>query len=221
MQAQVEVLHQILALVRSTNSPLPRPYNKVIYAGHSYGSLLGNALVTKYPTDVDVLVLTGYSSTMVAGIDVTMLPAQVTNPAKFGSLPQEYLQFADKEGYRDLFYHANGYSNSRFDLDFSLQDTLTTGEISTVAQGLLVASSFTGPVYVATGNYDKLFCNSGGVTNCGTSAAGFLRDTQYLFPAASHFDVAVLDNAGHCWLMHYTGIIGVIKVMGWLIQVGY
>ncbi|RDL34468.1 uncharacterized protein BP5553_07596 [Venustampulla echinocandica] len=221
MQAQVETLHRILTLIRSTNSPLPRRYNKIIYAGHSYGSLLGNALVTKYPTDVNVLVLTGYSSSLVTSINATLLPAQITNPSKFGSLPPEYLQFADKEGFRDTFYHVNDYSEDIFELDYSLQGTMATGEVATITQGLVVASGFTGPVYVVTGKYDTLFCNSGGAVDCGTNTAGFLPNTRQLFPAANPFDVAVLDNAGHCWLMHYAGIIGVVKVMGWLTTVGY
>lgn len=62
--AEVEVIHQIILKARArTISPAGRAFNKVILAGHSYGSIVGNALNVEYPNDVDATILTGFSST--------------------------------------------------------------------------------------------------------------------------------------------------------------
>jgi pimeloyl-ACP methyl ester carboxylesterase len=61
--AQVEVLHQIILKCKAGNIPSIRAFNKIILAGHSYGSFISNALNQKYPNDVDVTILTGFSNT--------------------------------------------------------------------------------------------------------------------------------------------------------------
>jgi len=49
--SQVEVLHQVITAVRDGIDPLPHAFGNIIYAGHSYGSMIGDALVAKYPED--------------------------------------------------------------------------------------------------------------------------------------------------------------------------
>lgn len=38
-----------------------RGFGKVVYVGHSLGSIIGNALTVKYPGAVEGVVLTGFS----------------------------------------------------------------------------------------------------------------------------------------------------------------
>jgi pimeloyl-ACP methyl ester carboxylesterase len=65
----MEILHQIIKAVKAGEiAPARRPFNKVILAGHSYGSIISNVLNEKYPDDVDATILTGFSSTFKTAI---------------------------------------------------------------------------------------------------------------------------------------------------------
>ncbi|CAG8971836.1 hypothetical protein HYALB_00001947 [Hymenoscyphus albidus] len=110
--AQTEVLHKVLQAIRSgAGNSLPRQFSKIIYVGHSYDSIIGNALTSKYPTDVDSIVLTGcssvfyYTNQTIAGLAV-FAPASITDPARFGNLSPGYVQTINLDGVREVFYRA-------------------------------------------------------------------------------------------------------------------
>jgi pimeloyl-ACP methyl ester carboxylesterase len=80
MPAHAEIAHGVVQLAKAGTSPLPRAFDKVIYVGHSFGSLIGNLMNEKYPDAVDATVLTGWSDNFViAGIPIAL--GLVTLPA--------------------------------------------------------------------------------------------------------------------------------------------
>jgi pimeloyl-ACP methyl ester carboxylesterase len=222
----VEILHKLLRQIRGleSGSALPRTFNKIIFVGHSFGSIIGNALVAKYPNDVDSLLLTGYSNNILlngpgVALNSAFLPTRLvmpTNP-KYNILPLGYLQLALHSAFDYLFYHPGGFDPALEQQDYTNRGTVSAGELATATLGINTAAAFTGPVYVVTGKYDNIFCD----TDCGTETSGELVNTRVDYPAASSFDVHIVPNAGHCWHNHYTAGDAFINVHSWLASKGF
>lgn len=123
---ETEIIHQLIVKVRTGSLPFPlagRKFNNVIYAGHSFGSIIGNALVTQYPADVDTVILTGWSSSFITVVptafgEAMFLPACLAEPARFGNLPLGYLEGGSKLGLKTLFW-AGAFDNAFFEYDFA------------------------------------------------------------------------------------------------------
>jgi pimeloyl-ACP methyl ester carboxylesterase len=209
---EVETVHQIITKIRSSNpSPLPRTFAKIIYAGHSYGSILGNSLVAKYPTDVDALLLTGYSSKYLLALPGTtlsadLLPADTISPDRFGAFSPGYLEISSSSGFDYLFYRPGGFDPALQALDFSIRGTFATGEVIIFALGINTVPKYTGPVYMMTGQHDAFSCNPLNLVqsqiDCGTGTSGYVVSTSSLFPAAKSFGVFIVPHSGHCWHFH-------------------
>lgn len=229
----METVHQVISKIRSNNpSPLPRKFTKIIYAGHSYGSTVGNALVSKYPADVDALILTGYSSKYELGIPGTaltgtLLPADIVDPARFGNLNPGYLEFPTFSGWSYLFWWpgAGAFDPALQSLDFGLRATFATGEVITFALAINIAPRYKGPVYIVTGQHDAIFCNPLGLQqsqlDCGTSTSGYVASTKSLFPAAKSFDAFIVPNSGHCWHFHTAAPSAFVTVHDWMASKGF
>ncbi|KAH6712610.1 Alpha/Beta hydrolase protein [Leptodontidium sp. MPI-SDFR-AT-0119] len=237
---EVETIHQIIVKLRAGTLPPPlngRKFTKVIYVGHSYGSIIGNALATSHPQDTDALLLTGWSSTFITLIPTVLgtavvLPASLTLP-RFKSLPLGYLTINSQPGFRGLFFASPGtYDPALFDYDFANRGTITAGEAATLAFGVNTASEYTGKVFVVTGERDAIFCNVlglnillGGIlgtqSECGDAETGYLGRSRSLFPRASAFDAFVVPDAGHCWQLHYTAEKAFGTVHEWLAKQGF
>ena len=265
---EVETIHQIILKLRAGTLPSPlagRKFNKVIYVGHSYGSIstsssilppntalpsleypsesakqqlthppktVGNALATLYPLDPTTLILTGWSSTFITLIPTVLttaiiLPASLVLP-RYRSLPLGYLTISSLPGFRALFYSfPSTYNASLFTYDFANRGTITVGEAATLAFGVNTASAYEGSVLVATGQHDVIFCNVLGVdlllggllgtqSECGDPRTGYLGRSRELFPKAKVFEAVVVEEAGHCWQLHYSADRGFGKVNEWL-----
>jgi hypothetical protein len=138
------------------------------------------------------------------------------NP-KYNRLPVEYLQLALRSAFDYLFYHPRGYDPALEQQDFTNRGTISAGELAPTALGINTAYAFAGPVYVVTGKYDNIFCN----TDCGTEASGELVDTKVDYPVASSFDVHIVPNAVHCWHNHYTAGDAFANIHSWLASKGF
>lgn len=159
---QQAILHEISSKLRKGELDFAPKAEKLIFVGHSLGSVTGNGIATKFPADFDSLILTGYSSTLLqatVGLLLTvLLPAQLQNPTKFGSLAPGYLAFGSREGKRNSYYAGDGsFSAPLEEFDFGQQDTITVGQIITAFSGLQRADQFTGDVFVLTGQEDAFF----------------------------------------------------------------
>ncbi|KAH8653243.1 Alpha/Beta hydrolase protein [Tricladium varicosporioides] len=221
--ANVEVAHELIKLFRSNSSPLPHTFNKIIYAGHSFGSIVGNNLVAKYPKDVDGLVLTGYSNYVIPAAPPevlnNILPAAFASPTRFSNLPTGYLQFNSRPGQALFFFHAPFYNTDVFNHDYDTRGTLTAGELASTPFALNTASNYLGPVLAIIGQNDQIFCDP--ATDCGSVINGPLADTKSLFPAANSYEASIVATAGHCWHLHYSAPQGFGVAHNWMARRGF
>ncbi|KXS96608.1 hypothetical protein AC578_10449 [Pseudocercospora eumusae] len=210
---QTAILHQITTMLRAGQlSFAPKP-DRVIFVGHSLSSVIGNAIATHYPNDFDAMILTGWTYTLIQagpGLLLTLLkPAQVQNPAKFGSFPPGYLAFASRQGKRDSYYAEDGsFSSALEQWDFDHEDTITIGQIYSAFSGLEKAEQFTGDVLALTGQEDAFFCGPTGSRalgpqSCGTGSDSISAKSKVFFPNAK-FQYYLAPNTSHATTLHYS-----------------
>ena len=233
--AEVEVIHEIILAARSGNLPISarRAFDKIIYVGHSYGSLIGNSLNTKYPADADGTVLTGFSSQIVTVVpsvfvEAIPLPADTLQPARFGNLPVGYLEISSQSGVQSLFFAGGSidYDLALFSYDFSIRGVISLGEAVTIASSVQTASQYTNPVFVVTGQEDAIFCNLLGLDllldlGCGSGSSSYLAQTSALYPNARDYEWYAVQNAGHCWQLHYAAQAAFGVVHTWMANKGF
>ncbi|RDH27528.1 Alpha/beta hydrolase family-domain-containing protein [Aspergillus welwitschiae] len=202
-----------------------RSFEKVIYVGHSQGSVIGVELAATYPDAVDAMMLTGYaaSSNSPLVMQTGLVPAKDALPARFGSLDDGYLVTSSFPAREKAFYGRNGTFDPQVSaLDFDVQQTVSVGELATFSR-IKVVSNYSGPVTVITGNQDAAFCyvdetsdGSGPGGECGQGKASRPANVSSLFPAASSFSATVLDNIEHCINLHYEAVTAYTVAHDWI-----
>lgn len=150
MPLQVEIMHQIIDRLRAGTIGGPigaKKWEKVIYAGHSYGSISGNALVATYPADVDALVLTGYTPNFAAGIPPLLsgvaVPAALASP-RFAGLDAGYLAQTSVKGRQYGLYTVGGvggFDPGALRYDFDHEGTVALGELATLVSSDVLTDS--------------------------------------------------------------------------------
>lgn len=238
-QLHVEILHQILTAVRRSNgmggyhSPGPsshkrhhgtpwktlgHTYDKVIFAGHSYGAGLGLVLATMHPADADAIILLGHSLASFArdpnSAPIKVVSAVYHDPARFGPhLPRGYITHALEADRTRAMYHAPGCDPAIPRADFKWQDTVTTGEMGAAPAVMAVgpAVAYTGAVLAVTGAQDTTFCEEPR-----EKCEGYLRESGVWFPRASSYDYFVPADTGHSLTLHYSARRTFEKVHDWL-----
>jgi pimeloyl-ACP methyl ester carboxylesterase len=214
---QVDVIHQLISQLRDKNCRKAVPtYDRVIYVGHSYGSFLGTSLSRQHPLDVDAMVLTGYSANLEVPVPIVL---NDFNSAKLApghldmnqKLPLGYLRGTNETGRTTAFYGKPGsFDPSVAKFDFTTADTVTAGELLSQAGGFS-PSPYQGPVLIATGDSDIIFCNEA-FGSCSNS----LLQTRVLFPDATPFDVYVAQNSGHCLTLGFNAQATFLKAQQWI-----
>ena len=196
---QAELYSALITLLRSSAKlSIPTAWKKIIWIGHSFGSILGTRLSTDHPNTIDAFVQTGFA---IPTPDENALPGELADGyvqastydrVRFppGPYSPGYLVSSSKEGRRNTFYSnpVSDFSSTLYDRDFEKKDTLTLGEALT--QTVYNSTSYTSPVYVLTGKQDAVFCGNGsrllGTPDCTQE----LPATKLFYPAvpASKFD---------------------------------
>ncbi|KAI9823957.1 MAG: hypothetical protein M1819_001109 [Sarea resinae] len=182
-----------------------RSFKKVVYVGHSLGSVIGNTLATLFPDSVDGLMLTGYSA--VAWYPVVLatlpIPANLWNSSEFGDLSPGYMASSSYANRRDLIFgHDGTFANELRVLEFEEQNTAPLGEIISIIP--TVATNFTGPVSVITGYQDTAFCSTLSAEGaCGEGDSSLPGQVKILFPNSSNFTYYTPADMGHCLNIHY------------------
>ncbi|KIM97076.1 hypothetical protein OIDMADRAFT_168831 [Oidiodendron maius Zn] len=228
----VRATHVLIQHIKQgTTTVLPRAFDKVIFVGHSFGSIIGNNLVKDFPADADATVLTGFSKSIaqaLAGILIDVpLPAALFDPARFSTLPLLYILLTDKSNREASFYYGPDvyYSRANYNIDFAQTDTVGVGEALTAFPGISAAPAYTGKVFILTGNEDAAFCGLGstllGQANCGNGPGSIIDTTRELFPNAAVYDYYVIPNCGHCLNYQFSAPDSYSRVHQWLQGQGF
>lgn len=235
---EVEIIHQIIVAARAGQLPpsvTTKAFNKIILAGHSYGSLAANSLNSQHPNDVNATILTGYTSTFLTSgasaiIQAGFAPADIAEPSRYANLPVGYLSINNQAGFNNLFYNPGAYDPPVAQYDYVNRGTASVAELLTIFAGVDQANAYTAPVYIMTAAHDNIFCNVlgfsipglPGLVGCApNSIANLVANTASLYPHASSFGYYILPTAGHCWHLHYDGLAGFQDAHNWMALRGF
>ncbi|KAM3077190.1 hypothetical protein ACMFMF_005101 [Clarireedia jacksonii] len=244
MPLQAEIINEIISMLRSGEIPEPvlegRKFDKIIYVGHSYGSILGNSLATRHPNSITTLILTGYSTLFDLGavpLSLTLpIPSFLVQPPLFSRLASQplYLAMSSPSGRSNaLFTPPSSPSPPQFDpalasYSYSHESTVALGEIATLLSGLGPAPAFTGAVLVITGEMDAVVCYNPllGAGDCrGGSDDGegesIPEQARVNFPKAAEYKVLMPAGTGHAPFLHFSAQEQFEFVGTWLKGLGY
>ncbi|KAK4495388.1 hypothetical protein PRZ48_013719 [Zasmidium cellare] len=210
-----ETLHGVIEAARAGQIG-GRQFQKIIWVGHSEGSLIGDSLAQRYPDDVDIYIQTGWIPFLIIGgfgliAAGGYIPAVLADTVKFAGVTDlTYLAGTNKGGVEGNFY-AGPYSHQVADYAFANRGTVTTGEFLTVFLGELPAPGYKGPLLAMNGERDQAFCARlptdplvGYRGDCGEGSLSYTALDQTLFPNAAPFEYVNLDDTGHNIGLHYT-----------------
>lgn len=193
------------------DSPLPKTFSQVVLIGNSYGSVVIENILQRYPNDVSKAILTGYSK---GGLEswpgITLVdpaPAALAIPSRFGNLSSGYLTTNSSSGRRGAYYGGMPnvvYDANIFAVDEQRRDVVSLGQfLSNYLDGTVVASDYKGRVLVLTGEEDYAFCGPGNPSLGPAKCGKLLPDTKTIFPAADYNWYSVA-NTGHSNPFHYS-----------------
>lgn len=200
---QIEITHQLIQGIRSGKYKLgDRAFKRIVLGGFSYGSLLGYAIGRLHPSDLDAMILTGFSGRLFmppSVLKMHFIPARhVTQKPQFAQIPTGYLTAAT-EGTSTSSLYSGSWDAELAQLDWENRDVVTPGEYASLGAALDGLSDFSGPVMAIAGDHDDIFCNESNGP-CAESLAA----TKEMFPKLnpSLFAYFVAPETGHGVLTH-------------------
>jgi pimeloyl-ACP methyl ester carboxylesterase len=225
---QIAILQKIIQQLRAGSLPSIPKYQKVIFASHSYGSILARLIAQFFPNNgADAYVLTATSNNL-TGLssfiaDTHAQSASAVKPKQFGDLAPGY-QAISPNSVRDVLYPLDGqYDPKMLQVDIAQPHIFAVGEIA--ASTPPVPTNFTGPVLVITGRQDQIVCGNGNITalvpDCGVGPGSNPDGTRIVFPKASRFDVYVPDKSAHIINSQYSAPESFGVAHQWMESVGF
>ncbi|KAK8212545.1 Alpha/Beta hydrolase protein [Phyllosticta capitalensis] len=200
---EVDIAHALIQMLRKGNL-LGTKFGKVAIGGHSFGSIQSVGIASRYPDDVDAVMLTGFSlSSASFGLTFAAFNAALANKnqaARFGALSNGYLVTGSPQSNQMAFFRNPNYDANLFNADDNNKQTFTFGEFFTLGKVVAPATSFKGPVDVVNGQNDFIFCQG----DCLNPSDQNAPVTGALFPAAGgKCSTFMLPGAGHALNLHY------------------
>ncbi|CAE6415564.1 unnamed protein product [Rhizoctonia solani] len=225
---EVEILHRQIQQARATGK-----YSKVLGIGHSFGAIQLTGIATRYPTDLDAVILTGYAPSM-ASVPLAFTAWSQTLASdqpdmairsRWSSLPggstaindHSYMGTGSPSSDRFAFFAEGFYDEGAFKLAYDTKQTHTLGEFLTIAEPVSKsATGYKGHVLVVTGEKDIIFCG-GNCMQKPTQGSGnnLLDDTKIFYPKAASFSTHVPPGAGHALFAHYGTDQVISHILDW------
>lgn len=180
---------------RGTYTTIGKPTHLVL-VGHSFGSLISNALVASAPNIADAAVLTGYalngSNSQVLLEAFAPRVARLQRPRAFSAFDSGYLTTADIFGTIQIFFKAGAYDRAAAAFAEANKQPFAINEVVSISPGFLRndAPNFKGPTLAISGEYDFPLC--------GGYCPGVLdQPLRTLFRGSSDFESYVQPKTGH------------------------
>ncbi|KAK8161423.1 Alpha/Beta hydrolase protein [Phyllosticta citrichinensis] len=200
---EVDIAHALIQMLRG-GALLGTKFSKVAIGGHSFGSIQSIGIASRYPADIDAVMLTGFGlSASAFGLTFAGFNAALANknqPARFGALSNGYLVTGSPQSNQLTFFKNPNYDAGLFAQDDNNKQTFTFGEFFTLGKVVAPATAFKGPVDVVIGQNDFIFCQG----DCMSPSDQTAPVAGALFPAAGgKSDTFILPGAGHALNVHY------------------
>jgi pimeloyl-ACP methyl ester carboxylesterase len=132
---------------------LPKPTGRTLHVGHSFGSVMSNALIVRNPELSDGVVLTGFShnKTFGYGFPTSTLfhLAKEIRPDVWGNYSTGVLAWGDELGLQYAFLKYPYFEPEVLAAAEATQAPFAVSELLTLWNPSLIASNFTGPVLVS------------------------------------------------------------------------
>jgi pimeloyl-ACP methyl ester carboxylesterase len=199
-------LHQVVAALHAGRIG-PAAFGKVVLVGHSFGSDIALREAAAY-ADVSGLIVTGWLTAGNVAGHLRVRASYDTGAAldaRFAglSLPAGYL--TTRPGTRGADFYNTAYASPAVIAeDESLKQTVTSGELATVAARVPRAQTrrIHVPILIAVGQDDAINCDAAipGLS-CADSAAILARERGNYSPRAC-LQAYVLPRAGHAMNLH-------------------
>lgn len=211
---EISILHSLNKKLRA-GALSNTKYTNIIGVGHSFGSLIMSAVAKSFPADFNAVVLTGYSINTTNSDQFTSslnyLRANVL--PRFADLPDGYVTPRSLYGMQYSFFAYPNFNPLVLAKAFLTAQTQTLGEQFTPSAFAGVATNFTGPVFIANGQKDIVFCDG----NCEYPRNIPAESLQHVFPnAANTSSVFILPNAGHGLNLHLNANLAFAAIQNWI-----
>jgi len=218
---QVEIAASLTRSLRSGKlSGLKFP--TIIGGGHSFGSIITQAITNQYPKLLQGAILTGFA------LNTTALPvflnglnlqiARENSPYRFSDLNNGYIVAQSAISNQIGFFRAPGFDPKILAMAEAAKGTTTYGELFSVLAVTAPATSFTGPVVVVNGQEDLPFCFG----NCSypMDLSQFLLSQLYPSLNSAKTTTYVAKNTGHGINLHYSSHDAFVAIHDFLAKQG-
>jgi len=202
---EVEIAQSLSEMLRG-GSLSNHAFSKVVGVGHSYGSIITQAITANYPNSLDAAILTGFSvnasgvPAFLSGINLAL--ANQDQPARFALLNNGYLVSSTIISNQLGQFRAPGFDPAILTLAEATKGTTTFGEMFTTFAVTAPALTYNKPVAVVDGAEDLPFCFG----NCSypINKAAAVQPALYPNLPATNFDSYLASTAGHGLNLHYS-----------------
>lgn len=207
IQAPLEVeIARVLANSLRNGQFSDNKFQKVVGGGHSFGSIITNAITKQYPDVFDAAILTGFSTDLFAQPlflqALNLALANRNQPLRFGGLNNGFLVSSTVISNQIGFFKAPGFSPALLDLAEATKGSVTYGELNSLGGLGGLSSAYTKPVIVADGANDLPFC--GGNCSFPVDQAAKVHPSYYPNVADADFASYLAPIAGHGLNLHYS-----------------
>lgn len=183
-------------------------FSKVVATGHSYGSIITQAVAARRPNLIDAAVLTGFTLNssgippFILGLNLQI--ASQNQPYRFNTLNNGYLVSQNIISNQIAFLYSPAYDPTILNLAEATKGSVTFGELFTTGAVTAPAAKYTGAVAVVNGVEDLPFC----LGNCTYPTELGAAVQPVLFPAARNVSnsVLTLPDAAHGINLQYGAI---------------
>ena len=218
---EVEIADQLATMLRNGKFS-NMAFSHVIGVGHSYGSIISQAITAQSPSTLDAAILTGFS------INATALPlfisalnlalANQNQPHRFSGLSNGFIVSDTIISNQIGFFRSPGFDPNILSQAEATKGTTTFGELFTTLAVTGPANSFDGPVAVVNGDEDLPFCFG----NCSypTNIAAEVVPVLYPNVKAEKSATYLAPTAGHALNLHYSAVEAYKFIMEFLKKQG-
>lgn len=206
---EVEIARELGIMLRN-GSFAQTNFSSVIGVGHSFGSIISQAVTSMYPAVFDAAILTGFS------LNQTAVPAFISaanlqiasqnSPYRFSdpAINAGYLVTATAIGNQIQFFRAPNFDPLVLAEADANKGTVTIGEFFSLSAVTAPAKNFTGPVAVVNGDNDLPFCFG----NCSypTNQAAAVFPVLYPSLGSNMNGSLLVPTTGHGINLHYSAV---------------